>query len=125
MRGLRACASAVALVLIVAAPGAHAQRPRRRRPEPTPTITPIPSPTPIPLFRAAGFCLKYEPEHFLVLAELGQAGRVFRLDKDTIVVAKIATGARLRLLYEETPEGPLAKRILPGPVEAPTPRPAR
>jgi hypothetical protein len=118
---------ALALAALVVAPGAPAQK-RRLRPRRAPTATPTPAatptPTPIPLFRAAGFCLRYERDHFLVLAELGQAGRVFHIDKSTVVAAKVSTGARLRILYVETPEGPLAKRILPGPVD-PTPTPAK
>lgn len=78
----------------------------------------------MPLLRAAGACLRYEKDHFLVLAEVGTAGRVFHIDKSTVVAAKITTGARLRVLYVETPEGPLARRILPGPVDA-TPAPGR
>src|SRR5258706_2271817 len=110
---------ALGLVALFVAPGAPAQKRRRARRAPTPTPTPAatPTPTPIPLLRAAGFCLRYEKDHFLVLAELGQAGRVFHIDKSTVVAAKVSTGARLRILYVETPEGPLAKRIIAGPVE--------
>ena len=65
---------------------------------------------------AAGYCLRYEKDHFIVLAELGEAGRAFPIDKSTVVAGRITTGARLRILYVETPEGPLAQRIGPGPV---------
>jgi hypothetical protein len=113
----------VAALLSMGTTSAHAQRRRRpaQRPRPTPTATPGPRPTatPIPFYRAAGFCLRYEKDHFLVLAELGQAGRVFHIDRDTIVAAKVTTGARLRILYVETPDGPVAKRILPGPADPP------
>jgi hypothetical protein len=118
---------ALGLAALFAAPVAPAQK-RRRRPRRAPTATPTPAvtptPTAIPLFRAAGFCLRYEKDHFLVLAELGQAGRVFHIDKSTTVVAKVSTGTRLRILYVETPEGPLAKRILPGPAD-PMPTPGK
>src|SRR5438445_13446 len=112
-----------ALFVAHGAPGQNRRRPRRA-PPPTPTPAATPTPTPIPLLRAAGFCLRYEKDHFLVLAELGQAGRVFHIDKNTVVAAKVSTGARLRVLYVETPEGPLARRIIAGPVE-PTPTPGR
>jgi hypothetical protein len=114
----------IVLAALLGASHSEGAKPRRRRPTPTPTPAFTPTPTPIPLLRAAGSCLRYEKDHFLVLAEVGTAGRVFHVDKSTIIAAKIATGARLRILYEDTPEGPLAKRILPGPLEA-APTPAR
>lgn len=109
-----------------AADASAARRPQRRRATPTRTPTPAPTPTqtPIPVYRAAGFCLRYERDHFLVLAELGQAGRVFRIDKTTVIAAKVATGVRLRILFVDTPEGPLARRITPGPTD-PTPTPGK
>jgi hypothetical protein len=124
MTSRRACTLLLVLLLAAAAPSQAAKKRRAKKPRATPTPVVTPTPTPIPFLRAAGFCLRYEKDHFLVLAELGQAGRVFHIDKSTTIAAKIATGARLRVLYVDTPEGPLAKRILPGPVEA-TPTPGR
>ena len=117
-------AALAASLLLGLALGTAAAKPPARRPRRTPTPAPTPTETPIPLYRAAGFCMKYEPGHFLVLAELGQAGRVFHIDKGTVISTRVSTGARLRVVYEETPEGPMARRILPGPVEA-TPTPGR
>ena len=120
----------LALGALLAADLSAARRPKRkkpaRRPKPAATATPAPTPTvtPIPLFRAAGYCLRYEKSHFLVLAELGQAGRVFHIDDSTVIAAKVATGARLRILYVETPDGPVARRVLPGPTD-PAPTPSR
>jgi hypothetical protein len=95
-------------------PGA-AQKSRRRKPAPTPTA----SPTPVPLQRAAGSCVRYEPNQYVIVAELGQAGRVFRIDGETVIrVPRLKTGSRVRILFEDSPEGPVARRILPGP-EAP------
>ena len=115
---------AVGIALWALLRGSHSEgaKPRRRRATPTPTPAATPTATPVPLLRAAGSCLRYEKDHFLVLAEVGTAGRVFHIDKSTAIAAKIGTGARLRILYVDTPEGPLAKRILPGPADpAPTP----
>jgi hypothetical protein len=113
---------ATLLTLALAPPGAA--QTRRRKPRATPTPAATPTATPIPVYRAAGYCLRYERDHFLVLAELGEAGKVFHIDRSTDVAVKIRTGARLRILYVETPEGPLAKRISSGPVD-PTPTSGR
>lgn len=83
--------------------------------KPTPTATP----TPAPLLRAAGSCLDWIPGKHLVLAEVGTTGRVFRVDSATVIAAEVKVGARVRILYTEGPEGPVAKRILPGPVVTP------
>lgn len=105
---------------------AEAAGKKRRKPTPTrtPARTATPRPTAIPLLRAAGSCVLYEPGQSLVVAEVGEAGHVFRIDPETVVEApRLEKGARVRILYVETPEGPLARRILPGPVAAtPAPR---
>lgn len=99
---------------------------KKRKPTPTrtPTRTATPRPTTIPLLRAAGSCVVYEPGQSLVVAEVGEAGHVFRIDAETVVEApRLEKGTRVRILYLETPEGPLARRVLPGPVvAAPAPR---
>jgi hypothetical protein len=82
---------------------------------PTPTPTPTATPTPVPLLRAAGSCLRYEPGAYVVLSEVGQPGRAFLIDADTELTATPRRGSRLRILYEDRPEGPLARKILPGP----------
>jgi hypothetical protein len=57
---------------------------------------------------------------------VGTTGRVFHVDAATEVGVKVSVGSRLRVLYEERPEGPVARKILPGPVvSGPTPTPAR
>ncbi len=90
--------------------------------KPTPTATP----TPAPLLKAAGSCLAWVPGKHLILAEVGTTGRAFRVDASTEIGVKVQVGSRLRVLYEESPEGPVARRILPGPVvSGPTPTPAR
>lgn len=93
------------------------------RKKPAPTATP----TPAPLLRAAGACLSYVPGKYIVLAEVGTTGRVFGIDSQTRLDTKVRAGARIRILYMEGPEGPVARRILPGPAPqkpAPTPTPA-
>jgi len=91
-----------------------------------PKKKPTPTPTPAPLLRAAGSCLAWVPGKHLVLAEVGTTGRVFHVDAATEVGVKVRVGSRLRVLYEERPEGPVARKILPGPVvSGPTPTPAR
>jgi hypothetical protein len=106
------------LALFVASPADGAGK---KKPGPTPTATP----TPLPLLRAAGSCLEYVPGRHVILAEVGTEGRVFAIDPSTRVETAVRTGARIRILYVETPAGPLARRILPGPaVATPTPSPA-
>ena len=57
-----------------------------------------------------------------MLSEVGQPGRAFRIDAETVITARPRRGARLRILYVETPEGPVARKIMPGPVgRAPVP----
>lgn len=81
--------------------------------------TPVPTPTPIPLLRAAGTCLRYEPNQYVIVAEVGQVGRVFRLDAESkIQIPRLKVGSRVRVLFEETSEGPVVRKLMPGP-EAP------
>ncbi|HQR45356.1 MAG TPA: hypothetical protein PK598_04975, partial [Thermoanaerobaculia bacterium] len=85
---------------------------------------PTATPTPAPLLRAAGSCLSYAPGKNVVLAEVGTTGRVFRIDAETRLETRVRVGARLRILYVEGPEGPVARRVLPGPApEKPSPTP--
>lgn len=114
-RPTRAAFVLAAVVLLLAAPSSEAARRRRRTPTPTPA--PTATPTPMPFQRAAGSCLRYEPGAFLVLSEIGQPGRVFHIDAATEVTATPKKGARLRVLYEDGPDGPVARKIMPGPAE--------
>lgn len=105
----------VAVFVLIASPEAGAAA---KKPRPTPTATP----TPVPIQRAAGSCLSYTPGKNLVLAEVGTTGKVFRIDSSTRIETKIRAGARLRILYVDGPDGPIARRVLPGPIVAtPTP----
>lgn len=91
----------------------------KRKKVPTPTATPAPTatPTPVPFLRAAGACLRYEPGAYVVLSEVGQPGRAFRIDDRTEITAAPRRGVRLRILYEEGSDGPVARKIMPGPEE--------
>lgn len=100
-----------ALLAVVPASGAA----KKKRPTPTPT--PTATPTPVPFLRAAGACLRYEPGAYVVLSEVGQPGRAFRIDASTEITAAPRRGVRLRILYEDGPDGPVARKILPGPEE--------
>ena len=80
-----------------------------------------PAPKQEPLLRAAGACMEFTPGQHLVLAEVGSTGHVFRIDADTRIEADVRKGARVRVLYLEGPEGPVARRILPGPAAATPP----
>jgi hypothetical protein len=106
-----ACLAFAALLL--AAPASEAAKRKRPTPTPTPTATP----TPVPFLRAAGACLRYEPGAYLVLSEVGQPGRAFRIDAKTEILTAPRRGVRLRILYEDDPDGPIARKILPGPAE--------
>ena len=67
--------------------------------------------------------MEYTPGQHLVLAEVGATGRVFRLDGGTKIETDVRKGARVRVLYEDGPNGPVARRVLAGPVAAaPPPR---
>jgi hypothetical protein len=102
-------------VLLLAAPASEGAKRKRRTPTPTPA--PTATPTPVPFLRAAGACLRYEPGAFLILSEVGQGGRMFHLDAATEVTVTPKKGARLRVLYEDGPNGPIARKIMPGPTE--------
>jgi len=106
-----ACLAFAALLL--AAPVSEAAR----RKSPTPTPAPTATPTPVPFLRAAGACLRYEPGAYLVLSEVGHGGQVFLLDAATEITAAPKRGARLRILYEDSSDGPVARKIMPGPTE--------
>jgi hypothetical protein len=95
--------------LLGAAPGQAAPK---KKPRPTPTATP----TPQVLLRAAGSCLAWVPGKHLVLAEVGTSGRVFLVDSSTEIRAEVRVGSRVRILYVQGPGGPVARKILPGPV---------
>jgi len=101
---------------LFAAPASGAAK--KKRPTPTPTPVPTATPTSAPFLRAAGACLRYEPGAYVVLSEVGQPGRVFRIDASTEITAAPKRGVRLRILYEDGPDGPIARKILPGPEEA-------
>lgn len=107
------------LVLAVLVAGAASAEPAAaKKRTPTPTATP----TPAPLLRAAGSCISFVPGKNLVLAEVGTTGRVFRIDAETKLETTVRAGARLRILYVEGPDGPTARRVLPGPAPGrPTP----
>lgn len=103
----------------------HAAR-KKKRPSPTPTRTPVvyDHPRPQPAARAAGSCLRYEPGQFLVVAEVGEGGRVFRIDAQTEMSITPRIGSRVRVLYVDGPDGPIARKVMPGPVEV-TPTPGK
>jgi hypothetical protein len=124
MRGSRLLLAACALlagVALCAGPGAAATKKRKRAltPTATPTATaPSATPTPGPeLKKAAGTCLRYEAGAYIMLSEVGRPGRAFLIDSGTDVVARPRRGARLRILYIDAPEGPVARKIMPGPAE--------
>jgi len=105
----------LALAVFLAAPASGAAKKGRLTPTPVST----PTPTPIPFLRAAGACLRYEPGAYIVLSEVGHPGRVFRINASTEITAVPRHGGRIRILYEDDPEGPVARKILAGPEEAP------
>jgi hypothetical protein len=111
----------LAAAALLAGPGVAATKKRKRKPTPTPAPTPVPTPTPTPgpeLRKAAGSCLRYEAGAYVMLSEVGHPGRAFKIDSGTDITARPRRGARLRILYVDTPEGPVARKIMPGPVEA-------
>ena len=110
------CTVCLALAgFLLAAPASGATK--KKRPTPTATPAPTATPTPVPSLRAAGSCLRYEPGAYVVLSEVGQPGRAFRIDSNTEITATPRRGLRLRIFYEDGPEGPVARKILPGPDE--------
>jgi hypothetical protein len=123
-----ATAALLLLSLLLSSPAdAKTKRKKKsRRPAPTPVQRPYygpPAPTPEPYLRAAGACMNITPGQYLVLAEVGATGRVFRLDAETRIEVEVRKGDRVRVLYVDGPEGPVARKILPGPIAAtPSPR---
>jgi len=120
---LRTLAVALAITAVLAGPGSAATKKKGKgtptpAPTPTPTVVPTSTPTPAPdLHKAAGSCLRYEPGAYIMLSEVGHPGRAFRIDSGTDITARPRRGARLRIIYVESPEGPIARKIMPGPVE--------
>jgi hypothetical protein len=118
---LHTLAAALAIAAVLAGPGSAATKKKGKAtpvPTPTPTAVPTPTPTPAPaLHKAAGSCLRYEAGAYVMLSEVGQPGRAFKIDSGTDITARPRRGARLRILYVESPEGPIARKIMPGPVE--------
>ena len=107
------CLALAGFLLALPASGA-----KKKKPTPTAAPAPTATPTPVPLLRAAGSCLRYEPGAYVVLSEVGQPGRAFRIDGKTEITAAPRRGVRLRIFYEDEPDGPVARKILPGPEEA-------
>ena len=50
--------------------------------------------------------MEFTPGQYIVVAEVGATGRVFRIDADTRIEADVRKGARVRILYVDGPEGP-------------------
>lgn len=115
-----------AVLLFAPGPADAKTKRKKKRAAPAPTARPYygpPAPTPPAWLRAAGACMEFTPGQHLVVAEVGATGRVFRLDGETKIEADVRKGARVRVLYVDGPDGPVARRILPGPVApAPTPK---
>jgi hypothetical protein len=123
MKGTRfrsTVAAALALAAVLAGPRQAAAK-KKAKAAPTPTAVPTPTPTPVPeLRKAAGSCLRYEAGAYIMLSEVGQPGRAFKIDSGTDITARPRRGARLRILYVDSPEGPVARKIMPGPTEGKT-----
>lgn len=121
-------AALLALPLLLPAPAAgKTTKKKTRPPAATPTPRPYqgpPAPTPEALLRAAGACMEFTPGQHIVVAEVGATGRVFRVNADTRVEADVRKGARVRVLYVDGPEGPVARKVLPGPAGAASPPPS-
>jgi hypothetical protein len=120
---LRTLAMALAIAAVLAGPGSAATKKKGKatptptpKPAPTPVLTPTPTPAP-ELRKAAGSCLRYEAGAYIMLSEVGAPGRAFKIDSGTDITARPRRGARLRILYVDSPEGPIARKIMPGPVE--------
>ncbi|HQQ77773.1 MAG TPA: hypothetical protein PLB01_10490 [Thermoanaerobaculia bacterium] len=120
---LRTLAASLVIAAVLAGPGSAATKKKGKAtstpaPTPAPTAVPTPTPTPTPeLHKAAGSCLRYEAGAYIMLSEVGQPGRAFRIDSGTDITARPRRGARLRILYVDSPDGPIARKIMPGPVE--------
>jgi hypothetical protein len=112
----------LAVVLALGTGRAGAAPAKKRKPTATPTATP----TSVPLRKAAGSVVGWVPGKHVVVAEVGSAGRIFRLDGETQIEASLRTGTRVRILWVDDPAGPIARLILPGPTLAtPTPVPRK
>lgn len=120
---LRTLAASLVIAAVLAGPGSAATKKKGKAtstpaPTPAPTAVPTPTPTPTPeLHKAAGSCLRYEAGAYIMLSEVGQPGRAFRIDSGTDITARPRRGARLRILYVDSPDGPIARKIMPGPEE--------
>jgi hypothetical protein len=120
---LRTLPVALAIAAVLAGPGSAAPKKKGKAtptpaPTPAPTAVPTSTPTPAPeLRKAAGSCLRYEAGAYIMLSEVGEPGRAFKIDSGTDITARPRRGARLRILYVDSPEGPIARKIMPGPVE--------
>ncbi len=124
----RIAAFALLLLVLLPAPadartrkGKKARHHAKRTPATRPYYGP-PAPTPLPYLRAAGACMAFTPGEYLVVAEVGSTGRVFRIDGETVISADVRKGARVRVLYVEGAAGPVARKVMPGP-EAASPQP--
>jgi hypothetical protein len=98
---------------------------QRRKTKTKATPTAVPTPTPIPYLRAAGACAKYEPGQYLIVAEVGETGRAFHIDSETVLEVKPKLGTRVRIFYLDGPEGPVARRVMPGPTAVTAPPPGK
>ncbi len=111
--------SRLAVFLLSAALAAYGSGPAqaatkaKKKSKATPTPTPIP--TPPHYLRAAGACVKFERGQYLILAEVGETGRAFRIDEATSLETRPVLGTRVRVFYVEGPDGPIARRVMPGP----------
>ena len=108
------CAAAVLLVWqgLASPAGTASRKPASKR------AVPAPTPTPVTLYRAAGACARFVSGQLVVLAEPGHTGRVFRISEETTITVTPRLGQRVRILYVDTPEGPLARYLMPGPIES-------
>jgi hypothetical protein len=105
----------LALLLAGAPDRAEGATKAKKKPKATPTPTAVPTPTPPPYLRAAGACVKFEPVRYIIVAEVGETGRAFKVDEQTSFETKVVHGARLRIFYVDGPDGPIARRVMPGP----------
>jgi len=120
MRRFLAGGALLAAVFVLGTGPAGAARAKKKKP----TVTPTAAPTALTLQKAAGSVVGWVPGKHVVVAEVGSAGRIFRIDAETQIEASLRTGTRVRILWVDGPAGPIARNILPGPTLA-TPTPAR
>ncbi len=107
--------------LLAAQPDANAAAKKRKRQKARPTPTAILTPEPPRFLRAAGACVRFEPGQYLFLAEMGERGRAFRIDGETSLEVTPTRGSRIRVFYVEGPDGPVARRVMPGPAPVKAP----